>query len=107
MDDWNTIRKLQCLAPAQTGIANVLRIIPRNSGTGLALGFSEFEPGSISMDVEQPEVFIVLEGSLAISANDTSTTLKADEALWMPAGSSLEISVSEPTRVVYIIAEGA
>jgi ethanolamine utilization protein EutQ (cupin superfamily) len=105
MDDWHALKKLQCQAPSETGIAQVHRIIGRNSGANLACGITEFMPGSIDMEVSQPEVFVVLDGALSINSNDTAMELAKNEALWMPSGSALQISVSEPTRVVYIILE--
>lgn len=106
MDNWNTIRKLAPMAPIGDGISSIERLMPRGSNTGLVFGYCDFEPGTINMEVGDPEVFIVVAGTLLAKAGDEDIELEAGTALWMPAGMSLQISAPEAARVVYVIREG-
>ena len=105
MDSWKSIRKLAPMTPIVDGISSIERMIPRSSNAGLAFGYCDFQPGTIDMEVGNPEAFILLAGSLIARCGDDVVELETGNALWMPEGTSLKISAHDAARVIYIIRE--
>lgn len=104
MTDWQTITKLAEHEPMDLGAATVFRMVPRDAGQTFSTGFSNYEPGSIDVDVPRDECFLVVDGELEITQGGKSWTVGAGEAIWMPAGSNITATARVPTRTVYVIA---
>lgn len=103
MTDWNKIGKVSDITPMLNGISTIFPVVPRGAGAGLAIGFSEFVPGSIEIDVPQSECFLVTQGELEIASDDEKWTVRQGEGIWMPAGSKVVATAKADCSVVYVI----
>ncbi len=103
MTDWSKISKISDVTPMEHGISTVFPVVPRGAETGLALGISEFVPGSIEIDVPQAECFMVMQGQLEMASGEEKWLIHKGEAIWMPAGSKVVATATANCRVVYAI----
>lgn len=106
MSEWENVRKLDAMAPIEMGLSEVHRLISRNSGAGVALGFSELKPGNMEMEVSDPELFVVLEGQMTVSCRTSKSIIEEGQAIWLPPKTNHVLSISKPCRVLYVIVEG-
>lgn len=103
MAKWGGMTKVLPGDAITMGNSQVRPLIARNSGAGVALGFSVVEAGSMDVEVCKPELFVVLEGSLTVSSGGETLTVSENELLWIPANSSIKVTTLTPCRVVYAI----
>lgn len=103
MGDFNAVKKMQPMAPIQMGLSAVSRLIGKESGVGVAMGFSQFTAGSMDLEVNDPEIFVLVEGDLTVTNEGTQHTLVPGEAIWMPAGSSVGLTVLDSCKLLYLI----
>lgn len=103
MTDWTKIDKISGVVPMDHGISTVFPVVPRSANMGVSLGFSEFVPGSIEIDVPQPECFMVTQGELEIASDGETWLIRKGEGIWMPAGSKVVASAKANCSVVYMI----
>lgn len=103
MTDWTKISKISDIAPLSHGISSVFPVVPRGAEKGLAIGFSEFVPGSIEIEIPQPECFLVTQGELQIANSQENWTIRKGEGIWMPAGSKVVATANTACSVVYAI----
>lgn len=103
LDKWSSVTKLSAGDAIAIGISQVTPLISRNSGAGVAIGFSMIEAGSINVDVGKPELFIILEGSMTVSIGDETQSVSENELIWLPANSIATVTTLAPCRVLYAI----
>lgn len=106
MEEWGKMKKVAPQAAIEMGISQVSPLMSRNAGTGLALGFSVIGVGSMQVEMAKPELFIVLEGAMRVTSGEETLTVSANEMIWFPAGTTIELATSAPCRVIYAILEG-
>lgn len=103
MTDWTKIAKIAAAAPIAIGNSQVSSLIPRGSGTGLVTGFSVIEPGSMTVEMDKPELFIILDGQMSVASDGEIYSVGPNEMIWFPAGTTIQLTVAAPCRVIYAI----
>ncbi|GHG33511.1 ethanolamine utilization protein [Paracoccus aerius] len=91
-------------SPDQDGGVFIANLVDERHGAPITIGYGRYEPNEgLTETMAVDDVMIIIKGSLVITSNDTSETVRAGGIVHMPKGETVTIKAqTEGATTAYV-----